>query len=159
MRGVAILVGVVFLLAACGGSGSGTTTSAHLSAAEYRAQLVKIQQQSNQAQAEVAQGLSAKTVAELRSRLDAFAASSQRISHEVANLAAPENATAANAELAKGEHDTATATRAAAAAVAKMKTVHAAVAYLQHQLGNAKGGHELDEAVTKLKQLGYTSGS
>jgi predicted nucleic acid-binding Zn-ribbon protein len=156
MRGVGILLGAAFLLAGCGGSGG---SSSQLSADAYRAQLVKIKQQSNQAQAQVAKGLSAKTIADLRSKLDAFASESQRISDEVASLDAPKNAEAANAELAQGEHDTATATHAASAAIAKMKTPHAALAYLQSQLGNAKGGHELDDAITKLKKLGYTSGS
>jgi cytochrome c556 len=154
MRGLIVVVATVLLLAACGGG-----SSSQASADAYRAQLAKIKQQSDQAQAQVAKGLSAKTVAELRNRLDAFASASQRISNEVAALDAPDNAKAANSELAKGEHDTATATRAASAAVAKMKTAQAAVSYLQTQLGNAKGGHELDDAITKLKKLGYTSGS
>jgi predicted nucleic acid-binding Zn-ribbon protein len=154
MRGVVIVVGAVFLLAACGGGGS-----SQASAATYRSQLAKIKQQSDQAQAQVAQGLTATTIAELQSKLDAFASESQRISDEVAKLDAPENAQAANAELAKGEHDTATETSAASAAVAKMKTAKAALAYLQSQLANAKGGHELDDAISKLKKLGYTSGS
>jgi hypothetical protein len=159
MRGVVIVLGAAFLLAGCGGSGGSSSSSSQLSADAYRAQLVKIKQQSNQAQADVAKGLSAKTIADLRSKLDAFASESQRISDEVASLDAPKNAEAANAELAKGEHDTATATQAASAAIAKLKTPHAALAYLQSQLGNAKGGHELDDAITKLKKLGYTSGS
>ena len=154
MRGLLVVVVTVFLLAACGGGGS-----SQASADAYRSQLAKIKQQSNQAQAQVAKGLTATTVAELRSKLDAFSSASQRISDEVANLDAPDNAKAANAELAKGEHDTATETHAASAAVAKKQTVQAAVAYLQTQLGNAKGGHELDDAITKLKKLGYTSGS
>jgi hypothetical protein len=99
--GVVIVVAVVLLLAGCGGS------SSRLSAGAYRAELAKIKQQSNSAQAQVAQGLQAKTVAELRQRLDAFAAASQRIGDEVAKLKAPKNAEAANAELAQGERETA----------------------------------------------------
>ncbi|HEY3463365.1 MAG TPA: hypothetical protein VGK62_07975 [Gaiellaceae bacterium] len=150
--GVFVIVAVVLLVAACGGG-------SRLSADAYRAQLTKIQQQSNDAQGEVAKGLQAKTVAELRRRLDAFAASSRHIGDEVAKLEAPKNAEAANAELAQGERDTAAATTAASAHVAKLKTPKAALAYLQKSLGNAKGAHELDDAVAKLKKLGYTSGS
>jgi len=40
-----------------------------------------------------------------------------------------------------------------------MKTARGALGFLQSQLVNAKGGHELDGAITKLKKLGYTSGS
>jgi predicted nucleic acid-binding Zn-ribbon protein len=156
MRGVVIVLGAVFLLAACGGGGGGNSQA---SAATYRSQLAKISQQSDQAQAQVAKGLDAKTIAALQSKLDAFASASQRISDEVAKLDAPQNAQAANAELARGEHDTATATRAASAAVGKMKTTKAALAYLQSKLGNAKGAQELDAAIAKLKKLGYTSGS
>ena len=150
--GVVIVVAVVLLLAACGGS-------SRLSAGAHRAQLAKVKQQSNSAQAQVAQGLQAKTVAELRQRLDTFAAASQRIGDEVAKLKAPKNAEAANAELAQGERDTAQATRAASAAIAKLKTPKAGLAYLQKSLGNAKGAHELGDAVTKLTTLGYTSRS
>lgn len=152
--GVFVIVAVALLLAACGGSGS-----SRLSASEYRAQLAKIKQQSAQAQAQVAQGLHAKTVADLHKRLEAFAAASNRMGDEVAKLKAPSDAEAANAELAQGEHDTAAATRAAAAAVARLKTPRAALALLEHSLGNDKGAHELDSALAKLKTLGYTSGS
>ena len=150
--GVFVVVAVALLLAACGGS-------SRLSPDGYRAQLARIQRQTNVAQGEVAKGLQAKTVAELRRRLDAFAAASRHIGDEVAKLKAPANAEAANAELAQGERDTATATTAASAKVAKLKTPKAALAYLQKSLGNAKGAHELDDAVAKLKKLGYTSGS
>jgi hypothetical protein len=145
---------VGLLLAACGGGGNSGT-----SASEYRVQLKKVAAQSAQAQAQVAAGLHAKTVSALQKRLDAFAASSQRIGDEVAKLAVPTNAKAANAELAKGEDDTASATRAAAVAVGKLKTPKAALAYLQQSLGNEKGAQELDAGLAKLKKLGYTTGS
>ena len=151
--GVVFIAATVLLLAACGGG------SSRLSAGAYRTQLLKIKQQSNAAEGQVVKGLQAKSIPELRKRLDDFAAASQRIGDEVAKLKAPKNAEAANAELAQGEKDTATATRAASAAVAKLKTPQAAISYLQHSLANAKGSRELDDSITKLKQLGYTSGS
>jgi hypothetical protein len=145
-------VAALAFVAGCGGSG-------RLSKSDYRAKLAAISKEADRAQSDVEQGLHAKTVSELRQRLVAFAAASRRLSGEVAELKAPKNAEAANAELATGEQDTARATQAAAAAVAKMKTPAAAIGYLEHSLANAKGAHELDDALAKLKKLGYTSGS
>jgi cytochrome c556 len=153
---VCIAAVAVLLLAACGGGGN---SSSQLSPAAYRAQLAKIKQQSARAQAQVAQGLQAKRVAELRHRLVAFAASTQHIGDEVANLHPPKNAEAANTELARGLHDTARATRAASKQIASLHTPQAAISYLEHSLGNAKGAHEVDHALAKLKSLGYTTGS
>jgi hypothetical protein len=61
--------------------------------------------------------LRANSVASLTSILRKFADSSQRIGQEVSLLKPPANAAAANAELARGERDTANATRAAAKTV------------------------------------------
>jgi hypothetical protein len=140
------------VLVGCGGSG-------RLSKSDYRAKLTTIGHEANQAQTEVEKGLSAKTIGELHARLVAFADASQRLGDEVAALKTPKDAEAANAELARGEHDTARATRAAAAAITSLKTPKRALAYLQTSLGNAKGAHELDDAIAKLKKLGYAKGS
>jgi hypothetical protein len=43
--------------------------------------------------------------------------------------------------------------------VGKFKSPQAAVASLQSSLGNAKGAHELDDALSKVRQLGYTNKS
>jgi hypothetical protein len=95
----------VLLLAACGGG-------SRLSQDAYRTKLAQVKQEAASAQASVARGLQAKTLAELRGRLDAFAESTQRIGDEVAKLKPPANAEAANTELADGLHETARATRA-----------------------------------------------
>lgn len=142
------------LLAGCGGGGGGT-----LSRSEYKAKLAALSHEAARAQASVQQGLRVKTVAELRTRLLTFAGASQRLGDEVAALKAPANAQAANVELARGEHDTARATRKAADAIAKLKTTQQAISYLQRSLGNAKGAGEVQDAINKLKQLGYTNGS
>jgi hypothetical protein len=142
-------------LAGCGGGGGG----GNLSRSEYRAKLAALSHEAAQAQATIQQGLTVKTVAGLHARLLAFAAASQRLGDEVAAIKAPENAQAANAELARGEHDSAKATRTAAAGIAKMKTTRQAIAYLQRSLGNAQGARELQDSLNKLKTLGYTSGS
>jgi cell pole-organizing protein PopZ len=149
-----IAASAVLLLAACGGGGG-----SRLSADAYRKQLVLIKQEAAQAQEHVAQGLQAKTLAELRQKLGAFADSTQRIGDEVAKLKPPENADAANTELADGLHETASATRDVSKAVAGLHTAREAISYLEHQPSNQKGAHHVDEALTRLKQLGYATGS
>jgi hypothetical protein len=155
VRGVALCSAAlaVILLAACGGGGS------RLSQDAYGAKLTQIKQEAASAQASVALGLRAKTLAELRGRLDAFAESTQRIGDEVANLKPPQNAEAANTELADGLHETARATRDASKQITGLHTPREAISYLEHSPLNEKGAHQVDEALTRLKQLGYTSGS
>ena len=154
MRGVTLCIAAcaVLLLAACGGG-------SRLSQSAYRTKLAQVKQEAASAQASVAQGLQAKTLAELRGRLDAFAESTQRISDEVAKLEPPQNAEAANTELADGLHETARATRDASKAVAGLHTPREAITYLEQSPLNKKGARQVDEALTRLKQLGYTSGS
>jgi hypothetical protein len=156
MRGVWLGATLAFcvLAAGCGSSGGG-----RMSASAYRSRLAAISHDADKAQSQVEQGLQAKSVALLRARLGAFATAAQKLGDEVAALKPPKNATAANAELAQGEHDTASATRAVLPKLAKLTSVKTALAVVQHDQGNAKGGHELDESLTKLKQLGYTKGS
>jgi hypothetical protein len=150
---------VLFLLAACGGSGGGTTTtSPPLTVAAYAAKIAKVKTEAGKAQAQVQLGLQAKTVSELKQRVDAFAEATQRIGDEVAALNPPANAAVANAELATGLHDIAAGTRAASAKLATLKTVQAAIAYLRNAKGPVKGGREVASALVKLQKLGYTTG-
>jgi hypothetical protein len=143
----------VLLLAACGGSGGGATTQ--LSPAAYRAAIAKVRTEATKAQTDVGQGLQAKTPDELKQRVDAFAAATQRIGDEVAALKPPENAIAPNTELAQGFHDIAAATRAASAKIAKLKTAQAGISYLRHTKGPAKGAREVGSALAELQKLGY----
>lgn len=83
----------------------------------------------------------------------------QQIASQVRALKPPKDAQDANAELAVGAQDTAKATQKAAVRIGKFKTTRAAVASLESSLGNARGAHELDGALAKLKALGYTKGS
>jgi len=154
VRGVALCIAAcaVLLLAACGGG-------SRLSQDAYRTKLAQVKQEAASAQASVAKGLQAKTLAELRGRLDAFAESTQRIGDEVANFKPPQNAEAANTELADGLHETARATRDASKQITGLHTPREAISYLEHSPLNKKGAHQVDEALTRLKQLGYTSGS
>jgi hypothetical protein len=141
-------------VAGCGGSGSG-----RLSSDDYKAELAKISKQSDAAHAAVEQRApKATTVAQVQAVLRGFAGAEDRIGDEVSKLKAPTNAAAANAELARGEHDDAAEIRAVLPKLARFKSVQQAFGYLQ-QLGSTKGGHEQDQAIGELKKLGYTSGS
>jgi hypothetical protein len=154
VRGLALCTAAfaVLLLAACGGG-------SRLSQDAYRTKLAQVKQEAAAAQASVARGLQAKTLAELRGRLDAFAESTQRIGDEVAKLKPPANAEAANTELADGLHETARATREASKQITGLHTPREAISYLEHSPLNKKGARQVDEAVARLKQLGYTTGS
>jgi hypothetical protein len=155
LRGPLVGVALVSLgafAAGCGGSN-------RLSASEYRSRLAKIGQEATKAQTDVEEGLSAKSVAELRTRLSSFASADQKLGDEVAALKPPKNAEAANALLARGEHDTASTTRTVLSQLAKLKSVKAALNLLNKSQGNAKGGLELDTALADLRHLGYTKGS
>jgi hypothetical protein len=97
-------------------------------------------------------------VADVQKALRKFAAAEDKLGNEVAAIKAPKDADAANAELAKGEHDDAAEIRHVIPKLSKFKSVQQAFAYLQ-QLGHTKGGAEEDKALATLKKLGYTTGS
>ena len=86
--------------------------------------------------------------------LTAFGTAEKRIGDEVAALNPPTNAEAANTDLAKGQQDTASEIQAMLPKIKKMPNAQAAVAYLSKK-STTKGGHEIDQALAKLKQLGY----
>ena len=155
-RGVLCIaaLAVLVLLAACGGSGG-----SRLSANAYRTRITQINQEVATAQSHVALGLKATTLALLRQRLDAFSADTQRIGDEAAALNPPQNAAAANTELAAGLHETARATGALSKAIAGLHTPQEAIAYIEHRPNNAKGAREVNEAWAKLTKLGYLTGS
>jgi Flp pilus assembly protein TadD len=165
MRGslvaLAVVVACAFVVAGCGGSGgkSGSTGSSRLSKAAYRSRLKRAAREAGAAQAAVGKAASkAKSVADVQTALRSFAAAYDRLGKQVAGLKAPQDAAAANAELAKGERDDAAETRAIVPKLSKFKTVQQAFGYLQ-QVGHTKGGAEQDKALATLKTLGYTAGS
>jgi len=150
---IAALGVLVIGVAGCGG-GNG-----RLSSAQYKQELGKISKQSDAAHGAVEQSApNAKTVAQVQTVLRKFAGAEDRIGDEVSKLKAPQNAAAANAELARGEHDDAAEIRAVLPKLARFKSVQQAFGYLQ-QLGSTKGGQEEDHAIGQLKRLGYTSDS
>jgi hypothetical protein len=158
MRWRSLFAGVIWmlafaLLAGCGGG------SSRLSASAYRARLATLAREADKAQGNVEKALSAKNIAEIQTGLKAFATAEDRLGDEVGRLKPPKDAVAANAELARGEHDTASDVRRVLPKIEKLTSAKAALAFLQQQSGSAKGGRELDDALSKLKKLGYTKGS
>jgi hypothetical protein len=149
-RLVAAACVALLLVAGCGGGGGD-----RLSAAEYRAELAAIGKEAATAEAEVEKGLHAKTLGELRDRLDKFAAMEEHIADEVDALKAPKNAEAANHELAEGEHELAGELHAILPKVAKATSVKAALALVNHDAVAAAAGKKVDHALTELKGLGY----
>ena len=144
---------ILLLLAACGGGGNGVSKD------EYRSELAKISKQAGTAHAQLERdGPTATTVAQLQAALRRFAGAEDRIGDELSKLKVPNDAKAANAELARGQHDDADEIRALLPKLSKYKSVQDAFTSLQ-RLGGSKGGREGDEALAKLKQLGYTQGS
>ena len=158
MRSRSLFAGVALalacaLLAGCGGS-------SRLSRSAYRTRLATLGKEADKAQADVEKGLHAKSMAELQARLKAFATAEDRLGDEVSRLKTPKDAEAANAELARGEHDTAAALRSALPKLAKFTSPKAAISFLTKGLAaQPKGGHEVDQALAQLKKLGYTKGS
>jgi hypothetical protein len=69
-------------------------------------------------------------------------------------LKPPKNAEAANTELATGLRDTASEVQTFLPKIKKMPSAGAAVAYLS-KTPTTKVGREIDEALAKLKKLGY----
>src|ERR1051326_7062035 len=97
--GFLAVCGLAVGLAGCGG-GSGVSKAA------YRSELAKISKQSDSAHAAVEQGApKATTGTQVQKVLRRFAGAEHRIGDEVSKLKPPANAEAANAELARGEHD------------------------------------------------------
>jgi hypothetical protein len=152
LAAVTALALVCSLLAGCGGS-------SRLSRSAYTARLATLGKEANKVQGDVEKAFHAKSVAEIEMRLKAFAAADDRLGDEVSRLNPPKDAEAANAELARGEHDTAAAVRSVVPRLAKFTSPKAAIAFLNSAVGNAKGGHELDQALSQLKKLGYATGS
>lgn len=142
-------------LAGCGGGGGASTVSR----SEYRSELTKVSKDAGLAHQKVAASApQARTIAQVQAVLRNFATAEDKLGDEITNLKVPANAQSANAELAHAQHDDATAIRAILPKLAKFKSAQQAFAYLQ-SVGNTKGGQEGDDALQKLKKLGYTSGS
>jgi hypothetical protein len=148
--GIAVCV-LAIGVAGCGGGGG--------SKAAYTSDLTKISKDAGKAHQRLEQGAPhAATVAQVQTLLQRFATDEDKVGDEVSKLKPPKDAAAANAELARGQHDDAAEIRAVLPKLATYKSVQQAFGYLQ-KLGRTKGGQETDQAIATLKRLGYTSGS
>jgi hypothetical protein len=143
----AVAVVMLLLVSACGGS-------SRLSASDYRTHLETIAKESDAAQHAVEKGFQATSVPHLVKVLSVFGAAEKRIGDEVAALKPPKDAEVANAELASGQHDTASEVQAFLPKVKQMPSATAAIAYLS-KTPTTKGGREVDKALAELKKLGY----
>jgi hypothetical protein len=147
------LCAVAIGAAGCGGGGNEESKAA------YRSDLARISKEAGTAHQRVEQGApQATTIAQVQALLRRFASDEDKIGDDISKLNPPKNARDANAELARSQHDDADEVRAVIPKLAKYKSVQQAFAFLQ-TLGHTKGGREGDDALAKLKQLGYTNGS
>jgi hypothetical protein len=150
---MALLVPAALALGACGDSGS-----KRLSAGAYRGHLAAFEREDNAVHAPMDKLPRARSVAEIRAGLGAFAAGEQKIGDQVAALRPPADAARANAQLAKGFHDTATELKALLPRLAAAKTPKDAFKVMAALGPSTRGGRELDTALGRLKKLGYAHG-
>jgi len=155
-----IIIGAVIAAAvACGGSsGSSPTTSAALTAPQYKAALAQIAHQESVAQRSVGAAFHAKTISALHRAIAGFAADQARVARELTALRPPANAVVPNSELAKAFSDNATATRAVLSRIDHAPSVTRALALIQAAKGPQQTGQEIDQALSKLRRLGYATG-
>jgi hypothetical protein len=154
MKCAPILLAVCVLALGATGCGGGNRESK----TAYRNDLSQIAKEAGTARQRLEQGApQAATVAQVEALLRRFASDEDRIGDEISKLNPPKDAAGANADLARSQHDDADEIRALLPNLAKYKSVHQAFGYLQ-TLGDTKGDQEGKAALTKLRQLGYTSG-
>ena len=150
---VTLLLPAALALGACGDSGSKP-----LSPAAYRGHLANLEREDNAAHRPMDKLPHARSVAQLRAGLSAFAAGEQKIGDQVAALRPPTDAERANAQLAKGFHDTATEVKALLPRLATARTPQDAFKVIAALGPSTRGGRELDTALGQLKKLGYAHG-
>jgi hypothetical protein len=152
--GLTLAVAATVALSACGGGSDG-----RLSASDYKKQLAVLDRQDKTVHASVDNLPHAKSVAQMKAGLAAFAAGEQRIGAQVAALKPPKDAQSANAALAKGFTDSAAEMKRIVTAIQSAKSPRQALQIIGKQFGSStKGGNELDSALAQLKRLGYTKG-
>jgi hypothetical protein len=148
---VAVLAGAA-VLAGCGGGGA--------SGSSYRTALARIAEQQTRAEGAIERAVpKARSVKQITAALTTFAAAEHLLSTQVSDLKPPKNAVQPNDELAVGLQSTSRSAQTAAAKIGTFKTPGQAAAYLQSHQGNRQGAQKLDDALAKLKKLGYTKGS
>lgn len=138
------------VLAACG--------SGRLSKAGYQSQLAVILNGGVLAHNALSLGAAnVPTVPQLQTKLRRLASAEDQLGDELSALKPPKDAVAANAELAKGEHDDAAELRGLIPRLSRFSGPRQALHFL-NRIGHTNGGREQDEAIAKLKKLGYATG-
>lgn len=159
MRGVLIGALCALMLGAAGCGSSGHASGPQLTKAQYQAKLTQIGKEAGKAQSAISKAAeSAKSVSDVQAAVRRYADAGDHFASELEALNPPSDAAAANAALARGEHDNADETRAILGKLSAFKTAHAALAYLG-TLKPRKGGQEIDAALAKLRDLGYSTGA
>lgn len=137
-------------LAGCG--------SGRLSKADYQSQLAVILNGAVLAHNALSLGAAnVQTVPQPQTKLRRLASAEDHLGDELSALKAPKAAVAANAELAKGEHDDAAELRRLIPKLSKFSGPRQALHFL-NRVGHTNGGREQDEAIAKLEKLGYATG-
>jgi hypothetical protein len=146
---VTVVLGCL-VLAACG--------SGRLSKTDYRSQLAVIVNGNALAHNALSLGAAnVQTVPQLQTKLRRLASAEDQLGDELSALKAPKDAVAANAALAKGEHDDAAELRRLIPRLSTFSGPRQALHFL-NRIGHTNGGREEDEAIAKLEKLGYTTG-
>lgn len=155
MRIVAILlVGTCLVAAGCGGGGSG-----QLSPAEYRAKLEALGKRADSASSTMEAALKKNTKAGFAEAMGVFADSYDELGDEIGKLDPPDDAKAANQELADALHATADAVHGLVPKIEDAPTLAAALVVFEHSEAVGAAGQQIDHALNVLKKLGYTEGS
>ena len=148
--GLLALLGATLLVhAGCGGED-------RLAAGEYRARLAAVERKQERSYAQVEKALKASRVADLKQGLETFAADQERMGQQVEDLKAPADAERANARLGEGLQRLASDVRAAAGDLASVKNPKLALKKVDARMNESAGSRAVDDALTQLKQKGYT---
>jgi hypothetical protein len=153
VRRRAVLAVLVFCVAA----GAASSADAALTPKQYKAKLQAIAAESNKSQSVIGQGLGSKKMPALLVALGQFAKLEDHLGNEVSALSPPANAVAPNKQLAKGLHDIASAVRGVVVKLKGVTSITKATAILNKDTNGTKAGAEVDDALTKLRKLGYAS--
>lgn len=137
------------LLVACGDDD-------RLSAEDYRGEISTLGEAQGRAIGDLNQAFRSESMAEIRVGLEAFAQSQDSLADVVEDLKAPEDAESANEQLANGANQRANEIRAAVDELSGVTDPKEAVELVDKRLGNSEGTRVFDDALSELKELGYT---
>jgi hypothetical protein len=146
-------------VSACSSSGSPAAAPTINPVTAYKLALQRIASEESVAQHKVAAGFHSKTVPELQHALFVFETDQTTAAAEIAALAPPANALAANVALSKAFANSAAAVRSLIRRIEHSKTVKHAFFIIQSDRAAQEVGRQIDAALKRLQYLGYTTGS